>query len=254
MTDNLDKIKKQIRFLSVYAMVSSVLLLIALFLILKKEPGSLTVEELTAKRINIIENDGNLRMVISNKSLSPEVLTYGKGYTPAIPGGNRPGLIFYNDEGTENGGLVFSGGKDSSGKYFASGHFSFDQYNQNQVLYLQYLDDNGDKKTGLYVDDWHKSPDFPEWRRKYKNAQKLPDGPDKEAQLKHLLEPENDDPALAHRVFIGKDTDKSALINLSDKRGKTRIQLIVDSTGEAKINFLDTAGKIVYSLPNKANH
>jgi hypothetical protein len=49
-----------------------------------------------------------------------------------------------------------------------------------------------------------------------------------------LLEPVNGDPAFAHRVRIGKDVDKSALINLADKKGKTRIQLIVDSTGEAK--------------------
>jgi hypothetical protein len=254
MTNNLDKIQKQIRYLSVYAIVSSILLCIAFIVIFLfiRHPKNLSVEELTAKRINIIEPNGNPRLVLANMEKSPENLYYGKPY--GIPGGNRPGIIFYDDNATECGGLVFTGRKDSSGKYFASGHFSFDQYNQNQVLYLQYLDDNGDKKTGLYVDDWHKSPDFPEWRRQYKNAQKLPDGPDKEAQLKNLLEPINDDPAFAHRVFIGKDTDKSALINLSDKKGKTRIQLIVDSTGEAKINFIDTAGKVVYSLPNNVKH
>ena len=163
-------------------------------------------------------------------------------------------IIFYDDEATECGGLVFSGRRDSSGKYFASGHFAFDQYNQNQVLYLQYLDDNGDRKTGLYVDDWHNSPPYPEWRRQYKEAEKLPIGSERDAKLKQLLEPVNGDPAFAHRVFIGKDANKASLINLSDKRGKPRIQLIVDSTGEAKINFLDSTGKVVYSLPNKENH
>ncbi len=254
MTDNLDKIKKQIRFLSVYAMASSILLLIALFLVLKKDSiaGSLTVDELTANRINIVEPNGLPRLVLSNVAKSPANLNHGKPF--GIPGGNRGGLIFYDDEATECGGLVFSGRKDSSGKYFASGHFSFDQYNQNQVLYLQYLDDNGERRTGLYVDDWHNSPAYPEFRRTYKAAEKLPQGPERDAKLKELLEPLNGDPAYAHRVFIGKDANKASLINLSDKRGKSRIQLIVDSTGEAKINFLDTAGKIVYSLPNKANH
>ncbi len=104
------------------------------------------------------------------------------------------------------------------------------------------------------MDDWHNSPDFPEWRRQLKIAQKLPDGSEKETRLKQLMEPENEEPAFAHRVFIGKDTKKSALINLSDKRGKTRIQLIVDSTREAKINSFNTTGKIVYSLPDKENH
>jgi hypothetical protein len=251
MTNNLDKVYKQLRYLTVYAIISSISLIIALFLILKmdRKTENLTVEELTAKRINIVEPNGQPRLVLSNVEKSPANLNHGKLF--GIPGGNRGGLIFYDDEATECGGLVFSGRKDSSGKYFASGHFSFDQYNQNQVLYLQYLDDNGDRKTGLYVDDWHNSPPYPEFRRTYKETEKLPNGPERDAKLKQLLDPVNGDPAFAHRVFIGKDANKSALINLADGKGKTRIQLIVDSSGEAKINFLNELGKVVYSLPNK---
>ena len=251
MTKNFDNITKQIRFLTVYGIVLTIFLSIALFLIFRMESKSenLTIEELTTKRINIVEPNGQPRLVLSNMEKSPENLNHGKPF--GVPGGNRAGLIFYDDEATECGGLVFSGRKDSSGKYFASGHFSFDQYNQNQVLYLQYLDDNGDRKTGLYVDDWHNSPPFPEFRRTYKETEKLLNGPERDAKLKQLLEPVNGDPAFAHRVFIGRDADKSALINLADKKGKTRMQLIVDSTGEAKINFLNELGKVVYSLPNK---
>ncbi len=254
MTNNYNNIKMQIRFLSVYAIVSSILLFIALFLIFRMESNSekLIVEELTAKRINIVEPNGQPRLVLTNLEKSPENLNHGKPF--GIPGGNRAGLIFYDDEATECGGLVFSGRKDSNGKYFASGHFSFDQYNQNQVLYLQYLDDNGDRKTGLYVDDWHNSPSFPEFRRTYKETEKLPNSPERDAKLKQLLEPVDGDPAFAHRVFIGKDANKSALINLADGKGKTRIQLIVDSSGDAKINFLDETGKVVYCLPNKEKH
>lgn len=254
MTNNYDNFKMQIRFLYVYAIVSSVLIFIVLFLIfeMKSNSKNIIVEELTAKRINIVEPNGQPRLVLSNQEKSPPNLNHGKPF--GIPGGNRAGLIFYDDEATECGGLVFSGRKDRNGKYFASGHFSFDQYNQNQVLYLQYLDDNGDRKTGLYVDDWHNSPSFPEFRRTYKETEKLPNGPDRDAKLKQLMQPINGDPAFAHRVFIGKDANKSALINLADGKGKTRIQLIVDSSGDAKINFLDETGKVVSSLPNKENH
>ena len=253
MTNNPDKVYKQIRYLTVYTIISSILLLIFCVINLNnRQKKNLSVEELTAKRINIVEPNGLPRLVLSNVEKSPANLNHGKPF--GMPGGNRGGLIFYDDEPTECGGLVFSGRKDSSGKYFASGHFSFDQYNQNQVLYLQYLDDNGDRKTGLYVDDWHNSPPYPEFRRTYKETEKLPKGPERDAKLKQLLEPANSDPAFSHRVFIGKDADKSALINLADKKGKTRIQLIVDSTREAKINFLDSLGKVIYSLPNKENH
>jgi hypothetical protein len=253
MTNNPDTVYKQIRYLTVYTIISSILLLILCVINLNNgQKKNLSVEELTAKRINIVEPNGLPRLVLSNVEKSPANLNHGKPF--GMPGGNRGGLIFYDDEATECGGLVFSGRKDSSGKYFASGHFSFDQYNQNQVLYLQYLDDNGERKTGLYVDDWHNSPPYPEFRRTYKETEKLPNGPERDAKLKQLLEPANTDPAFAHRVFIGKDADKSALINLADKKGKTRIQLIVDSIGDAKINFLDSTGKVIYSLPNKENH
>lgn len=52
---------------------------------------------------------------------------------------------------------------------------------------------------------------------------------------------------------MGRDNDKSALLNLSDKQGNVRLQLIVDSLGTAKINFFDNEGKINYSLPSPIN-
>lgn len=242
------KMKKQIRVLMMYSSLLSIILIVMLFLALNKNNRSQSFDEINVKRINIIESDGMPRLVISNKELSPDVLSYRKTF--GIPGGNRPGIIFYNDEGTENGGLTFMGKTDSiSGKYTATGHFSFDQYNQNQVLYLQYSDENGERTTGLYIDDWHEKPIFPKWRSLYKSAQNMPEGPEKTAKLNQLIEPANGNPAYAHRVFIGKDSNKAAMINLADKEGKTRIQLMVDSLGTAKLIFLDHSGNIVCNLP-----
>lgn len=50
--------------------------------------GGRLFKETPAKRINIVGKDRQLRMIISNKGVSPEVLAYGKEYTPSIPGGN----------------------------------------------------------------------------------------------------------------------------------------------------------------------
>lgn len=141
------------------------------------------------------------------------------------------------------------GGKDSIGKYQATGHLSFDQYNQNQVLYLTYADDNGDQNTGLHIDDWQTFPLFWDWRAAYKKAQQLPDGPAKEALLKKLMEPKAGQKAVAQRVFVGKDTSKTAMVMLADRMGKPRLQLLVDSSGTAKLNLLDEKGNITYSLP-----
>ncbi|MEO8236351.1 MAG: hypothetical protein ABI549_13110, partial [Flavobacterium sp.] len=166
--------------------------------------------------------------------------------------GGRPGLIFFNDELTECGGLVFTGRKDpKTGGYFASGHFSFDQYDQNQVLYLQYLDDNGSKKTGLFIDDWHKEPNFAEFRKKYKEAEKIPDESERKKRLEEMKFPKNSEPAFANRVFIGKDYNKDAVLNLSDIKGKVRLQMKVDSLGNGQILFFNEDGKITSKFPEK---
>jgi hypothetical protein len=95
-----------------------------------------------------------------------------------------------------------------SGKYTATGHFSFDQYNQNQILYLQYIDENGARTTGLYIDDWHEKPPFPQWRSMYKSVQNMPEGPDKMDKLKQLIEPVKDNPLMFTTSTLTKTSIK----------------------------------------------
>lgn len=241
-------IRKQITILKwlVAALASILATLIGVLFI---KPDLIPFKELSAERLNIIESDGMLRMAISNKSRSPGVLAYGKPITPPINGHNRPGIIFYNDEGTENGGLVFMGHKDSTGKYIATGHLSFDQYNQNQVLYLTYADENGMQNTGLHIDEWHTNPPYWDWRKDYIKADDIKDSLQREKQLALVMEPKPGQKAFAQRIFVGKDDNKNAIVLLADRSGKPRLQLLVDSSGVAKINFLDQQGRITYSLP-----
>src|SRR5262249_45019460 len=76
-------------------------------------------DEIQTRRINIVEPDGTLRMVISDKARLPGVIVRGKEQ-PKI---DRPqaGMIFYNDEGSENGGLIFGGRKNEKGEVVDSG-------------------------------------------------------------------------------------------------------------------------------------
>ena len=53
--------------------------------------------EIDVERINIVEPDGKLRMVISNCLRSIGPIYKGKPF--GYPGGGRPGMIFFNDEG-----------------------------------------------------------------------------------------------------------------------------------------------------------
>jgi hypothetical protein len=93
-------------------------------------------DELDVQRINVVEPDGTLRLVISNTAMAPGVIYHGRQY-PHPDGRKTAGLIFYNDEGTENGGLVFDGSRDGSGKVSSHGHLSFDGYEQDQTLVVE---------------------------------------------------------------------------------------------------------------------
>jgi len=201
-------------------------------------------DEIEVQRINVVEPDGKLRLVISNKAKSPGPIAYGKPF--GYPGGTRPGLIFFNDEETEDGGLIF-GGKTENGKYSAMGHLSFDQYNQDQVLYLQYIDENGTRRTGITVADRADVPIL-DLVAAMDTIQKMPDGPAKQAALR-ALQPADGTPMFAERVYVGRNTAKTALLRLSDRHGKPRILLQVDSTGAPSLEFLDADGRVVSRLP-----
>lgn len=61
-------------------------------------------------------------------------------------------MIFYNDEGTENGGFVFRGEKVND-KVNHGLHMSFDRYNQDQTLMMQHIEMDDYMITGLTVMD-----------------------------------------------------------------------------------------------------
>lgn len=111
-----------------------------------------TFDEVQLHRIDVVEPDGTLRMVISNRARLPGVIVKGKEQPPS----DRPqaGMIFYNDEGSENGGLIFGGRKNERGEVEDSGgSLSFDKYDANQIVQLAGVDDKSDKFAGLAVSD-----------------------------------------------------------------------------------------------------
>jgi len=113
---------------------------------------SQTFDEIQVHRINVVEPDGTLRMVISNKDRLPGVIVKGK----ELPPSDRPqaGMIFYNDEGSENGGLIFGGRLNEKGEVVDSGgSLSFDKYGANQIVQLAGVDDVHDRFAGLAVND-----------------------------------------------------------------------------------------------------
>jgi hypothetical protein len=84
--------------------------------------------------------------------------TSGQSRQP--PDRPQAGILLYNDEGSENGGLIFGGRRDKQGKVVDSGgSLSFDKYDANQMVHLAGIEDSEDKFAGLIVSDSHSGTD-----------------------------------------------------------------------------------------------
>ena len=200
--------------------------------------------EIDVERINIIEKDGSLRMVISNQERSPGPIERGVPFGYA--GGNRPGMIFYNEEGTENGGLIFGGHRDSTGHYESSGSLTFDQYDQDQTVALQYIDEDGRRRSGLAINDYATGLSSLALDVRYKRAARLPDSVARADSMKILR---NWFPK--QRLYAGRTRDGASQLILSDAAGKVRLRLKVDSAGAARIQFLDDSGHVTRAIPEE---
>lgn len=197
-------------------------------------------DTITVHRINVVEPDGTLRMVISDKAEFPGIIVKGKEY-PHASRQDVAGAIFFNDEGTENGGLIF-GGQKSGGKVVNFGHLSFDQYEQDQVLTLEQSEQNGRRAAGISIDDRPTTPlDFAALSR----LEAMPPGPARTAEAKRLAA---EGATGEQRVFLGKTAKRNSEVDLKDADGHTRLRLLVSAEGAASIQFLDADGKVARTI------
>lgn len=184
------------------------------------DPGKAAFDEIDVKRINVREDDGTLRLVISNQGRFPGIIRKGKEHPH--PDRYGAGVLFYNDEGTESGGLVFAGGR-LADKIVNTGHLSFDQYEQDQVVQITHYEEAGRRYAVFQVTD---RPDQP-MDLSGKDAASL---------------------AAATRVRLGRTRDRSSSLTLHDAAGRPRMVLEVTAEGTASIEFLDESGEAVRTL------
>jgi hypothetical protein len=186
-------------------------------------------------------------MVISNRPRSIGPIYKGKPF--GYEGGTRPGIIFFNDDGTANGGLTFTGSRASNGTVRASTHMSFDQFNQDQVLNLDYGENGAQRQVAITMLD-RLPNDIYDFVARRDSIRKIADTVARAAALRGLVAPQNGVPLQAQRVFLGRNTQKAAALVLSDPNGRPRLRITVDSTGAPGLEFLNEAGRVTTKLPN----
>jgi len=230
------------RFLAIYSGVLTVVFAVAVLGGFIESRQKQRFSEIDVERINVVEPDGTLRMVISNKASFPGIIIKGKE-TPH-PGRKTAGMLFFNDEGTENGGLIFGGSKDASGKVTSYGHLSFDQYEQDQVFSIDADQENGQRTSELRIID---EPDHPITQDLEAAARitKLPKQEQKAAWEQYRASTSHFEP----RIVLGRADDRSVALRLKDVEGHDRVVIRVAPDGAPVLQLLDDKGHVTAQLP-----
>src|SRR5262249_14708210 len=159
--------------------------------------------------------DGKIRMVISNKARSPDVVLDGRTIK-GRQGGRPPGIIFYNEHG-ECGGLVL-GSAHPGATPPGRAPPPLPQYRPGPTVRIMSAAGTGQRAAGLRVWDRPETP-LTEILDQMEAVKKLPDGPEKDAAAKKLQE----SAASPTRVVVGKSEKKAAVVMLADAKGRPRI-------------------------------
>lgn len=221
------------RLLRGYAFASTALLVLAGLTAFRQPPRTMQLDELTVRRINVVDGSGRTRVILAG-SFPPRRTELA-------------GLLFNNAEGTEAGGLVYRGRRLPDGRISASGTLTMDQYDDDQIVALQYTQEGLRRQQGLTVMD---RPDSltRETLAYYQKLDRMPPGPARDSVLREFRANTPAEQLAARRVFVGRDTGKAAVLHLADRSGKPRLRIAVDSAGRASISFLDAQGRVTRVL------
>jgi hypothetical protein len=236
------QLRRDLRLLRVWAGLSTLGFTVLAGAAFRQAPSSSrSLGEITVERINVVDADGTLRMVVSNKDrMHPGVMD---GVVIDRP---RPvaGMIFFNDQGDEVGGLTFTG-QEHNGERRADAGLMFDQLKQDQTIGLTYTEENGQRSAGFHV--WDRADTrLTELIAKMNAANRISDPAERQ---KAVAAARAAAPRGPRRVFVGKQPDRSASVSLADAEGRQRLTLKVDAAGTATIEIRDANGTVTDRWP-----
>jgi hypothetical protein len=231
----MEKLIREVRFLKIYAIVLTVVC--SLLIVSAFRPGDdrQRFQEIDVERINVIEKDGTLKMVISNKERQHPGLVNGQPIKPRV---REAGMIFFNEIGDECGGLIYEGdGKGSAMIY------SVDQRDNDQIMQLQYAEGVGeDKKRAYGLKLWDRPESFPlEDNIKFHDSINRLN--DKDAYKRGVEKLKAEGKISYERFFAGKTSDGSVGLFIRDDKGRPRIQIYVGKDNQPHIDYLDEKGQ-----------
>lgn len=234
------QLQRQNRLLKLLLCLGGLTFMVVLLVAAKPSDVRARFAEIDVERINVVNPNGKVEMVLANRTRLPKAIINGKEVAEER---HKPGFIFYNEVGDESGGLIFDGKLDAKGNASAGMHFSMDRFGGDQQLALGHYENGGSMETGLNVYDRGLAKDY---ESLFDAFMKASAGPEKEALKKKWIEAGG---AQTTRLFVGKTRGRSAAVILADSKGNARIMMLVTPEGQPMLNFLDDKGKVIQSLP-----
>ncbi|MEQ8928041.1 MAG: hypothetical protein RLO81_19645 [Fulvivirga sp.] len=251
------RIKSQLNWLKLYALVNTVVLVAVLFYLNSEsysatdngrlvKQDSLKVYYLSVERLDIVENDGGLAISLSNSKTSPNP-TFDNVELKGVSNRNTPNIIFFDGQGDEVGGMAFSNNLNSDWQQ-GMRHLAFDGNQQDEVVTVSHFIKNDSiSRTGFYI---HQRPQIHILEALSEMGVSPNDTEDILANK--ISEFKKSNPKrfeeiwqLKSRISIEKDEQDDAVINLRDDEGRVRMKLFVQKDGNSGIHFLDERGSII---------
>lgn len=178
---------------------------------------SATYDTLTVQRINVVDPDGKMRLIIANSARMPGAIRQGKTYPRSID--NAAGLIFLDTRGEETGGVATARLRDND----VTG-FIFDCTYQGTDCIRMWKQES--------IDGAHLLESFDVFdRRPFTGRVESSQG--------------------VRRITLG-DENQDAQLLISDPQGRPRIRIGVDKAGQPSIVMLSPTGKEVYRAGERA--
>lgn len=237
------RIRSQLRFLSIYsAAVTAVFAATVYFGFVRTVHGAGKVadfDRIVVHRIDVVEPDGTPRLFLSDRAEFPGDFYHGHEVARASRK-DSAGMLFVNDEGTEDGGLIY-GGAASNGGPSSFSHLSFDQYDQDQTIVLGTALSNGERTAGIALNDMPEKPITPELIEEAERIKGMPHGPARAAAWADF---QKRYPAGTERATLGRTADGTVALTLNDEKGRKRLELSVDAAGQPLIQLLDAQGRV----------
>jgi hypothetical protein len=215
--------------------------------------GGPKFDTITVQRINIVEPDGTLRMVLSNNARSPAIIMRGHEYPDFTGrrGSTEAGLLFYDAEGSESGGLSFGGRKDAQGNISRFGHLSFDRYDQDQMFTIDVRDNGARQVSSIQMID-RPSWSITEYLDLLERTQNLPEA-ERQAAIDEFMATHPG--TTRFRTLLGNETHpddparNNSVLHFSDTEGRSRMLMGLIGTQDPTITLRDEGGNVIYQAP-----